>query len=186
MFLFGRVGGRALTDSLFNSVNLNFLRTEALSFYKVPFVVCFCIRLLLSQDWLLFVQYNGDARSVVFPRRPSCAPQTSPARLFFSSPIHRHATQPQQPVPGGEDATQGKLSDIVTHWIKELLKEGWTTLSSKSPFSPLGSPVNTATFLYTLGFYNLLENACLSSVDSWGSGAFVLRRLPAPYMVLCC
>ncbi|MEQ2302652.1 hypothetical protein AMECASPLE_008864, partial [Ameca splendens] len=97
--------GRSLT--LFNSVNLNFLRTEALSFYKVPFVVCFCIRLLLSQDWLLFVQYRGDA----FRRFPVAPPALLRPSLSFSFLLAHSQTckQPQQPIPGGEDATQGAL-----------------------------------------------------------------------------
>lgn len=53
--------GRRSATLSFNSVDLNFLRTEALSFYKVPFVVCFCIRLLLSQDRLPFVQCTTEA-----------------------------------------------------------------------------------------------------------------------------
>lgn len=102
--------GKTLSDSLFNSVNLNFLRTEALSFYKVPFVVCFCTRLLLTQDRLPFVQYNGGALS----RCPPSTPQTSPPLSLSPVPFHNGA-QPQQPVPRETDTIQGRLQTTGYH-----------------------------------------------------------------------
>lgn len=166
-----------LSDPLFNSVNLNFLRTEALSFYKVPFVVCFCIRLLLSQDRLPFVQYSGGA----FSPRPPCAPQTSPAchsPLLFtvvhtnnpSSQSREGRTQPGQTIGYHNPTNYG---------LKEANE---SCCGGRQPSSPRtcsvwlsqASPVNTTAaprwqcvrpFLYMWGFYNLVENACLSSVD---------------------
>lgn len=91
---------------LFHSVNLNFFRREALSFYKVPFVVCFCIGLLLSQDRLPFVQYSGST----LPPQPSTHPQHAllksalPVTLF--SWYSRADEQLRKPDPKGKDTTR--------------------------------------------------------------------------------
>lgn len=108
---------------LFNSVNLNFLRTEALSFYKVPFVVCFCIRLLLSQDRLPFVQCSGGtfscrpppSRSSTQPRPPLRAP-TPPNPVFTSA----HTNDPGGPVPSRKGHNSGRRPDITTQETTSL------------------------------------------------------------------
>lgn len=166
-----------LSDSLFHSVNLNFLRTEALSFYKVPFVVCFCIRLLLSQDRLPFVQYSGGT----FSRRLPCTPQTSPA---CHSPLPFTVVQMNPSSQSQEGRTQPGQTIRYHNPMKYGLKEAnksfkWGQTSSPrtcSVWLTQASPVDTTAvtrwhcvrpFLYMWGFSNLVENACLSSVDSW-------------------
>lgn len=103
--------GKTLSDSLFNSVNLNFLRTEALSFYKVPFVVCFLYQTpaISGSVAVRAVQWRH------FPHFPSTTPQPhpKPALLKPALPVNLlsfftvvHMKQPQPPVPGGKDTAR--------------------------------------------------------------------------------
>lgn len=172
-----------------------FLRTEALSFYKVPFVVCFCIRLLLSQDRLPSVQYSGGA----FSRRPPCAPpQTSPA-CHSPLPFHSgaHETTPAAS-PRREGHNQGRLSDIITQ-RNGLKRANKSCCGGRQPSSPRTCSVWLFTkhhlstrpqrhadvvcdHFYTCGgFYNF-SGECLPFLCGLTSlGAFMLRRLPALY-----
>lgn len=192
---------RSLT--LFHSVNLNFLRTEALSFYKVPFVVCFCIRLLLSQDRLPYVQYGGGAFLFVVvaltpsplpPSLPPCAPQTSPA---CHSPLPLTVVQTNNPSSQSqEERTQPGQTigyhNPVNHGPKEATKscgEDNPLLQGPAQFD-FHNHLSTCwhcvrPFLYMWGFSNLVENACLSSVDSWVEEPLCWDAC-LPCMVLCC
>lgn len=109
---------RVADPCLFNSVDLNFLRTEALSFYKVPFVVCFCIRLLLSQDRLPFVRRSGGTPSRR-PPPPPRPPRPRPPPVAPLPPFSRRCkrTTPAAPVPGREGHDSGGLLDIITQEI---------------------------------------------------------------------
>lgn len=162
-------GRRSLT--LFNSVNLNFLRTEALSFYKVPFVVCFCIRLLLSQDRLPFVQYSGGVS-------PPSPPQTSPG--CHSPPLTAlHRNNPSS--PGGKDTIQGSLSDIITHsitaWKKPICVGN--TPPAPSPRSVHKNHLTQLCFSTCGGFIVYWRMLAFFFCELMGFRAFVLIRLPA-------
>lgn len=165
----------ALWLSLFHSVNLNFLRTEALSFYKVPFVVCFCIRLLLSQDRLPFMQYSGGAFSC---RSPPCAPQTSPAchspLPFTEVQMNNPSSQSQEgrTQPGQTIGYHNPMNYGLKEANNSCCREDDTLLQGPAQFDFHKHHLSTRwhcvrPFLYMWGFSNLVENACLSSVDSW-------------------
>lgn len=80
--------------------------------------------------------------------------------------------------PRREGHNQGRLSDIITQWIMAQKKpvrvvvEDNPLLYGPAQFDFHKHHLSTRwhcvrPFLYMRGFSNLLENACLSSVDSW-------------------
>ena len=136
-------------------------------FYKVPFVVCFCIRLLLSQDRLPVVRYSGGT----FARGPPALLKPAlPVTLLPppSPPPHSGADETTPAAtPRREGHNQGGLSYIKTQRPDKEANE--SSRGRRQPSSPRtcsvsqASPVDTTTdthwltgvrpFLYTWGFF---------------------------------
>lgn len=131
----------------------------------------------------------------------TCAPQTGPAcqsPLLFHSGAHE--TTPAAS-PRREGHSQGIPSDIVTQqimaWRNPLrVARGKSTLFSKglrwSPTFTLSTQLQRPTltlcetiFIHVGGGSNLVENACLSSVDTQVSEPICWDTC-LPCMVLCC